>query len=38
MEIIGGAFVFLGLMIWAGLFPGRGLHDRLAGTCLIPRE
>jgi uncharacterized RDD family membrane protein YckC len=38
MEIIGGAFVFLGLMIWAGLFPSRGLHDRLAGTCLIPRE
>lgn len=37
-EIIAVACVFFGLVIWAGLFPGRGIHDRLAGTCLIPRE
>ncbi len=28
----------LGLMIWAALLPARGLQDRLAGTCLVPRS
>ncbi len=37
-EIIAGTFAYLGVVIWAGLFPGRGIQDRLAGTCLIPRE
>ena len=27
-----------GLLVWAALLPERGLHDRLAGTCLVPRE
>ena len=26
------------LMVWLALLPKRGLHDRLAGTCLVPRE
>jgi uncharacterized RDD family membrane protein YckC len=26
------------LMICAALLPERGLHDRIAGTCLVPRE
>ena len=26
------------LVIWAALWPERGLQDRLAGTCLVPRE
>ena len=38
LEIIAGSLAFLGAVTWAGLFPGRGIHDRLAGTCLIPRE
>jgi hypothetical protein len=26
------------LVVWAALLPERGLQDRLAGTCLVPRE
>jgi|GEM_PF-351900 len=28
----------IGLVVWAALLPERGLHDRVAGTCLVPRE
>lgn len=30
-------FIFLILIVWAALWPDRGLQDRLAGTCLVPR-
>jgi hypothetical protein len=26
------------LVVWSALLPERGLQDRLAGTCLVPRE
>ncbi len=32
--IVGGMI----LALWAALLPERGLHDRLASTCLVPRE
>ena len=32
-----GVFFFLILIVWAALLPNRGLQDRLAGTCLVPR-
>lgn len=32
-----GVLFFLMLIIWAALLPDRGLQDRLAGTCLVPR-
>ena len=28
----------VGLILWAALLPERGLQDRLAGTCLVPRD
>lgn len=27
-----------GFLLWAALLPDRGLHDRMAGTALVPRE
>ena len=33
-----GALPAVGLIVWAALRPDRGLHDRVAGTCLVPRE
>ncbi|HTI68659.1 MAG TPA: protein kinase [Candidatus Limnocylindria bacterium] len=33
-----GLIPVLGVVLGAALLPERGLHDRLAGTCLIPRE
>ncbi len=33
-----GMFIAGLLVIWLALLPKRGLHDRLAGTCLVPRE
>jgi hypothetical protein len=30
--------VTVSLWVWAALLLERGLHDRLAGTCLVPRE
>jgi uncharacterized RDD family membrane protein YckC len=33
-----GAILGTGVLLWAALLPERGLHDRVAGTCLIPRE
>jgi eukaryotic-like serine/threonine-protein kinase len=45
-EVSWGRGLLLGLILilavclaaWAALLPDRGLHDRLAGTCLVPRE
>jgi hypothetical protein len=25
------------VVVWSALLPGRGLHDRIAGTWLVPR-
>jgi uncharacterized RDD family membrane protein YckC len=35
---LGYILLTAGLMICAALLPERGLHDRMAGTCLVPRE
>lgn len=38
MGLVSAWVVFGALTVWAALLPRRGLQDRLAGTCLIPRD